>query len=229
MTDTTPHRATAEQWAAVEKCAKYCVYDACILELRARIEALECRDREDSDAWTGVRRANSELRARIEALEADATCPHVVSSDEGTSYCGLAEQQVRIGQSDVPANTSAFELSDEDPIPQRPAPPVLLVVPPLNCTQRLLHEGKPYPKSSCEACGSLSPMWRQCEAAMKVTANPSATPAESLVERVCNAWSDGSHTKGDLARAAICAVAEWLRDERHSVADADALEREARR
>ena len=35
-------------------------------------------------------------------------CPHVVTSDEGTSYCGLAEQQVaRIGQSDVPADISA--------------------------------------------------------------------------------------------------------------------------
>ena len=33
-----------------------------------------------------------ELRARVEALEAGATCPHVVSSDEGTSYCALAEQ-----------------------------------------------------------------------------------------------------------------------------------------
>jgi hypothetical protein len=33
-----------------------------------------------------------ELRARVEALEAGATCPHVVSSDEGTSYCRLAEQ-----------------------------------------------------------------------------------------------------------------------------------------
>jgi hypothetical protein len=31
------------------------------------------------------------LCARVEALEADATCPHIVSSDEGTSYCALAE------------------------------------------------------------------------------------------------------------------------------------------
>jgi hypothetical protein len=28
----------------------------------------------------------------VEALEAGATCPHIVSSDEGTSYCRLAEQ-----------------------------------------------------------------------------------------------------------------------------------------
>jgi hypothetical protein len=33
-----------------------------------------------------------ELRARVEALEAGAICPHVVTSDESTSYCGLAEQ-----------------------------------------------------------------------------------------------------------------------------------------
>ena len=33
-----------------------------------------------------------ELRARVAALEAGATCPHIVSSDEGTSYCDLALQ-----------------------------------------------------------------------------------------------------------------------------------------
>ena len=32
-------------------------------------------------------------RATAEALEAGSTCPHIRSSDEGTSYCGLAEQQ----------------------------------------------------------------------------------------------------------------------------------------
>lgn len=61
----TPHRATPEQWAHLEACApeEFAGY-SCILE----------------------------LRARIEALEAGATCPHIVSSDEGTSYCRLAEQ-----------------------------------------------------------------------------------------------------------------------------------------
>lgn len=32
-----------------------------------------------------------ELRAKVEALEANATCPHIVTSSEGTSYCTLAE------------------------------------------------------------------------------------------------------------------------------------------
>lgn len=34
---------------------------------------------------------------------------------------------------------------------------------PVNCRQRLAAEGKPYPRSSCAACGQLSPNWRECE------------------------------------------------------------------
>ena len=43
------------------------------------------------DQWATLKRIDG-LRARIEALEAGATCPHIVSSDEGTSYCRLAKQ-----------------------------------------------------------------------------------------------------------------------------------------
>jgi len=38
--------------------------------------------------------------------------------------------------------------------------------PPENCRQRLAAEGKPYPKSSCAACGQFSPKWRECDAAL---------------------------------------------------------------
>jgi hypothetical protein len=38
---TKPHRATPKQWESIEQYADDCVYDACFLELRARIEALE--------------------------------------------------------------------------------------------------------------------------------------------------------------------------------------------
>jgi hypothetical protein len=38
---TKPHRATPEQWESIELYAEDNVYDACFLELRARIEALE--------------------------------------------------------------------------------------------------------------------------------------------------------------------------------------------
>ena len=69
MTDTTPHRATLEQWAQTE--GKSPNSNAGLMW------SLAC--------------CVIELRTRLEALEAGATCPHVVTSDEGTSYCGLAE------------------------------------------------------------------------------------------------------------------------------------------
>lgn len=42
----------------------------------------------------------------------------------------------------------------------------LAIVTPNNCRQRLAAEGKPYPRSSCDACGSLAPKWRECDAAI---------------------------------------------------------------
>ena len=73
MTDATPHRATLDQWdnAAIWAADGLASY-SCILE----------------------------LRSRLEALEAGATCPHIVSSDEGTSYCGLAEQMAAASSPD---------------------------------------------------------------------------------------------------------------------------------
>jgi len=38
---TKPHSATPEQWESIERWGEDNVYDACFLELRARIEALE--------------------------------------------------------------------------------------------------------------------------------------------------------------------------------------------
>jgi len=60
---TTPHRATPEQWAMLEEQSAP-EYDSTILE----------------------------LRSRIEKLEASTACPYIVTSDEGTSYCRLAER-----------------------------------------------------------------------------------------------------------------------------------------
>jgi hypothetical protein len=69
MTDQQQHRATPEQWALQERWGSHSCFEpdydsSCILE----------------------------LRDRVTALEAGQTCPHIVSSDEGTSYCALAEQ-----------------------------------------------------------------------------------------------------------------------------------------
>ncbi len=70
------YKATPEQWAFLRDCAangpsplrdQSAAQNSCILELRARVEALE-------------------------ATQEPTACPHIVSSDEGTSYCRLAEQ-----------------------------------------------------------------------------------------------------------------------------------------
>lgn len=54
--------------------------------------------------------------------------------------------------------------------------------PPANCRQRLIAEGKPYPKSGCEACGihALSPGVRECDAALNSAVLPNGlTEAET--------------------------------------------------
>lgn len=37
---------------------------------------------------------------------------------------------------------------------------------PINCRQRLMLEGKPIKRSHCDACGPMSPKWRECDAAL---------------------------------------------------------------
>jgi hypothetical protein len=100
MTDTKPHRATPEQWADVESWAAEGMRGyANIVELRARIEKLEGSYETmrlaalewGKDVDKLMRWSDQHLQ-RIEALGAGATCPHIRSSDEGTGYCGLAEQ-----------------------------------------------------------------------------------------------------------------------------------------
>ena len=49
---------------------------------------------------------------------------------------------------------------------ESPPNPATQYVPPPKCRQRLRVEGKAYPKSTCQSCGSLSPNWKQCDAAL---------------------------------------------------------------
>jgi hypothetical protein len=64
----TEETARPGSWDEVRQLGRHNSYTAdCLLELRARVE-------------------------RLEQAQQPATCPHIVSSDEGTSYCGLAQQ-----------------------------------------------------------------------------------------------------------------------------------------
>ncbi len=65
----TEETARPGSWDEVRQLGRHNSYTAdCLLELRARVELLE-------------------------QAQQPATCPHIVSSDEGTSYCGLGQQQ----------------------------------------------------------------------------------------------------------------------------------------
>ena len=66
---TKPHRATPEQWESIELYAEDNAYDACFLELRARIEALEAAQQPHQDKLD-----------RLIALDADDGNPIVMPS-----------------------------------------------------------------------------------------------------------------------------------------------------
>jgi hypothetical protein len=100
----TKYEATAEQWSALYEDAFHCdATSSCLLELRSRVEALEAKyetQRLATLEWGAdvdkVKRWSDRHLQRIEALEARAaTCPHIITSDEGTSYCALAEQTAK--------------------------------------------------------------------------------------------------------------------------------------
>jgi len=71
---TDQHRANPELWAAAEKFSQNSMdmlnCSPQMLELRARIEALEARDHENANCWDMARSGMGALRERIEALEA---------------------------------------------------------------------------------------------------------------------------------------------------------------
>jgi len=118
------HTARPEAWEAMAQWAASRTDSPaadCILELRARVERLE-------QAQQPIPRYNLRFRGVdlippidcpdpllwiaeqvYEQATASVICPHIVSSDEGTSYCGLAE-----------GNSSAI-LTSSPPAPSTPA------------------------------------------------------------------------------------------------------------
>ena len=66
---TTPHKASADQWAMTEKWAKGCTYESCLIEIRDRLEALELEA-----AMSELCAASAEVRPTVkESLTADAS------------------------------------------------------------------------------------------------------------------------------------------------------------
>jgi hypothetical protein len=75
----TSHKATLEQWALIQDCADDFSPESCILELRARVEALEAKSETQCLAildWgkdvEAIKCWNEQQVRRVMALEADA-------------------------------------------------------------------------------------------------------------------------------------------------------------
>jgi len=102
----TDYQAPHEDWDAVETTASHggnnsrLNYQAlrCILELRAKVHALEAdnqaREMNDTAAY-------DQLAARVEAIEDGNPCRYIRRSDEGTSYCALAELSAAKGSDHI--------------------------------------------------------------------------------------------------------------------------------
>jgi hypothetical protein len=97
---TDQHRATPEDWdLAKSEAEDGCHTDACILELHARIEAMEARDHENANCWDMARSGMGALRERIEALEAaqlEAPMTELRAASAEARLAGLVERVRRI-------------------------------------------------------------------------------------------------------------------------------------
>ena len=173
---STPHRATPEHWATVEAYAQQVSStDDCLLELRARVEALEADHLEQAESG---RFCVDAIVRRVEALE----LAHRIHSGTLTP----AEQD----------ELGVVPLEGHDPTPYRVSPD-----------------------------GSL---WVAAEKLSQFRAASAEARPAGLVERVANAIYNVPHDSAAEARAAIRAVAAWLRTGRLLHA-AELLEQEADR
>jgi len=194
--DSQLHRATPEQWAELEAVAALCVSSP-VRELRARVEQLETAL---LSLTSTVAKAGNDHGSRIEALElAQRVMVGALAPAEQTELGVItaagfkaamaraarqgaerAKVQMRNGASwNPPDAISRAEFEAEFTSQYCNAWPDREFEPPANCSHRLRRNGMPYPKSGCDACGHMSPKWRQCEAALARSATIEPPPIAS--------------------------------------------------
>ena len=223
MTNTTPHRATPEQWAQIERWAENgSIYSPLILELRARVEALEAKDREDSDAWTGVRRANAELRARVEALEAAqqqqpnhladvskmVTTGSLVRPDAPIDYIEEMRKLARRHKLGFLFNPGGGQFVNEE----KGVNIQISTEDDRKDYFRLLNGLQCLELETNTTISKIEATMPSPEPPPSATAPPKLAPDGSLVERVSKAIGWAQHNNGDMSCAAIREVAAWLRE-----------------
>jgi len=230
---------------------------SCILELRDRIEALEAAQnlqQQDEDVervagdppiatdeeilrvyWAGGNSSDHRLRHVYDLGRkhgaTQATCPHVRSSDEGTSYCALAEQSANskptpnFAQISSSADTGLLPMivsetgSDDEPETER-----------IICSA--ISGGADYVNGMPRELflertryglhiGSLRISARYAQVPAEV-AEPHPAPADGLVEvlgSVPDVWSAGKPLHPAARRAAIHHIADWLEQRTDTIAN----------
>jgi hypothetical protein len=210
---TDQHRATPEQWKNVEICAErkeHIPWDTadCILELRARVEALEAAQQDKLD--------------RLIALDDDDPDSDDVIVDEGEQFHA------------VTAKTSGWRPLDIETTYGTEAATATaqqILRAPRMVEGTFEHCGETYRfKAKPERVDAMAEL-RAASAEVRPTVKDSLTDAEGLVKRVALTRMNPPLDEDDLkyARAAIREVAAWLREGGDYSADAwaDMLEREA--
>jgi hypothetical protein len=200
----TEHKATPEQWADTESWAaeKLSCY-SCILELRARVEALEAKYttmRLATLEWGAdvdkVKRWSDQHLQRIEALEA----AQPIDEEENDRRFHACMDLIR--------NATPEQIRAAAGLPERKTSNVYEINEPLQLT----------PEQAQHVRDLLAPEPRR---------NYPAKPDSSLVQRVHSCIVGEPECGHMQARAAILEVAAWLRSELISRGVAERLEQEA--
>jgi hypothetical protein len=208
------HQATPEQWHELERCSHGSQpWAPCILELRARVEALEAAAHKHIVETSANILA---LASRVEALKAAQQQLEPIDEEENNRRFHACMDLIR--------NATPEQIRAAARLPKRPASKVYEINEPLQLT----------PEQAQHVRDLLAPN-------SKPTPNSSQI-GSSLVERVSTAialedekhyWpSTESDARGvvesDMARAAIREVAAWLREQHDGdLVAATALEQEA--
>jgi hypothetical protein len=190
---TKPHRLTPEQWQSFELYAEDNAYDACFLELRARIEALEATQHAHVDTLhltDAVRKQIREELARPAAWRSLKVATESTYGDAKTVPLFTAEEVARIVAPSSPANSLVDRVATDAELCQ------------------VHNDAADHAGSALRAVYDLG---RQHGAA------PIRSGPESpLVERVADAIAAQATSAGIVndrpARAAILEVAAWLRE-----------------
>jgi hypothetical protein len=216
---TDQHRATPEQWAYMhERTEAGLEMTSCILELRARVEALEAAQLEQAESG---RFCTDAIVRRVEALEATQHA-HV-----DTSRLSDAEREQMAQDFASPAAWRPLDIETTYGS-EAAADAAQILRAPMVVEGTFEHGGETYRFKAKPERESAMPELR--------AASAEARPAGGLVERVANAIYNVPHDSAAEASAAIREVAAWLRkndSECQMGGDADAtaelLEQEADR